>query len=82
MKWHSLTPDQWRSEFAQIYADLAKAGLFEAKRIATHVQPHFSLYPPKFAVYEVIKHPETIAPIMGADDIDPRGQPRDLLNGR
>ena len=82
MKWHTLTPDQWCSEFAQIYADLAKAGLFEAKRIATHVQPHFCIYPPQFAVYEVLKHPEVIAPIMGADDIDRRGQPRNPFNGR
>ena len=65
----------WVREFARVYADRGKTGLFEAKRVATLVHPHLYMLAPDEAAVFAATNPHAISTILGEADIDRRGRP-------
>lgn len=68
--------EAWLRDFACVYADEGKTGLFEAKRIAALAHPHLFMLPPAHAARFAAATPHALAPVLGKEDVDARGQPR------
>ena len=76
--WTYPKPDHehWRVAFARCYAEFAKVGLFEGKRIAAIVEPSLCMLPPADAVALLLHDPDVRESFLAMKgEPDTRGQP-------